>query len=263
MRYHNSAAANLTATSSRQEITSNGALNIKNNTMASEKNNEPEQTVVDNLNSHLTSAGEKVAGNKKIIFWCVGALCVVAAFVLSYLFIYKNPRLENSWSAYDKVQLMVQKGELASDTVAAREYAKVADNFTSTQAGEMAALSAAEAFYNIKKYDDAIKYLEKCDIDEPVLNTQAKVLLGDCYVNKKQYDKAIDAFQSAIKKAAGNPELVPLILIKEANVYDAQKKYDKALDCYTQIKQNFPSFSFDNGLSIDAYIERENARMGK
>lgn len=231
--------------------------------MASEKNNETEQTVVDNINSHLTTAGEKVAGNKKIIFWCVGGICVVAAFVLSYLFIYKNPRLENSWNAYNKVQLMEQKGELASDTVAAREYAKVADQYSSTQAGDVAALAAAEAYYNVKDYDAAIKYLDKANLKEPVLATQAMVMAGDCYVNKKQYDKAIDAFQSAIKKAEGNPEIVPMILIKEANVYDAQKKYDKALDCYTQIKQSYPRFSLDNGLSIDAYIERARARAGK
>lgn len=231
--------------------------------MASEKNNETEQTVVDNINSHLTTAGEKVAGNKKIIFWCVGGICVVAAFVLSYLFIYKNPRLENSWNAYNKVQLMEQKGELASDTVAAREYAKVADQYSSTQAGDVAALAAAEAYYNVKDYDAAIKYLDKANLKEPVLATQAMVMTGDCYVNKKQYDKAIDAFQSAIKKAEGNPEIVPMILIKEANVYDAQKKYDKALDCYTQIKQSYPRFSLDNGLSIDAYIERARARAGK
>ena len=231
--------------------------------MASEKNNETEQTVVDNINSHLTTAGEKVAGNKKIIFWCVGGICVVAAFVLSYLFIYKNPRLENSWNAYNKVQLMEQKGELASDTVAARDYAKVADQYSSTQAGDVAALAAAEAYYNVKDYDAAIKYLDKANLKEPVLATQAMVMAGDCYVNKKQYDKAIDAFQSAIKKAEGNPEIVPMILIKEANVYDAQKKYDKALDCYTQIKQSYPRFSLDNGLSIDAYIERARARAGK
>lgn len=158
---------------------------------------------------------------------------------------------------------MEQKGELASDTVAAREYAKVADQYSSTQAGDVAALAAAEAYYNVKDYDAAIKYLDKANLKEPVLATQAMVMAGDCYVNKKQYDKAIDAFQSAIKKAEGNPEIVPMILIKEANVYDAQKKYDKALDCYTQIKQSYPRFSLDNGLSIDAYIERARARAGK
>ena len=230
--------------------------------MASNKNRE-ETTVVENLDSHLTKAGQRVANNKKIIYICVGVIAVVAAFVLSYLFIYRNPRLQNSWAAYNKVLLMQTKGELANDSVAAQEYQKVATNFSSTPAGNVAALSAAEAYYNVKNYDAAIKLLEKIDLSEPSLESQSRALLGDSYVNKKQYDKAIEAFNEAIKIADGNPELVPGYLIKEANIYNAQKKYDQSLACYEQIKSEYPRYTLSNGLDMDFYIEREKAFAGK
>ena len=231
--------------------------------MASEKKNHQDQNIVENLNTHLTSAGEKVANNKKVIYIGVGVVAVVAAFVLSYLFIFRNPRLENSWSAYNQVFMQQQKQELANDTAVAKAYQKVADQFESTDAGNMAALSAALAFYNTKNYDAAIKYLNKADFSEPALQTQAKTLLGDCYVNKKDYNKALDCYQNAISVADGNPEQVPFILSKEANVYDAQKQYDKALGCYEQIKSDYPDYSFSNGLTIDYYIERVKALAGK
>ena len=50
---------------------------------------------------------------------------------------------------------------------------------------------------------------------------------------------------------------------KQANVYDAQKKYKEALGCFKQIKQAFPNFRFGNGMSVDAYIAREEARIGQ
>lgn len=231
--------------------------------MASKKHNEEESTVIMNLNDNLTKAGERVANNKKIIYIGVGVVAVVAAFVLSYLFIYRNPRLQNSWAAYNKVLLMQTKGELANDSVAAQEYQKVATNFSSTPAGNVAALSAAEAYYNVKNYDAAIKLLEKIDLSEPSLESQSRALLGDCYVNKKQYDKAIEAFNEAIKIADGNPELVPGYLIKEANIYNAQKKYDQSLACYEQIKSEYPRYTLSNGLDMDFYIEREKAFAGK
>lgn len=232
--------------------------------MASDKNKKKDQNVVENLNTHLTSAGEKVANNKKIIYIGVGVIAVVAAFVLSYLFIFRNPRIENSWNAYDKVLLQQQKQELANDTAVAQAYQKVADQYGSSDAGQVAKLSAAVAFYDAKKYDDAIKYLEKCDLSEPTLKTQAKVLLGDCYVNKKNYSKALSAYEDAIKIADGNPEVVPFTLMKEANVYDAQKQYAKALECYEQIKSDYPNYSLNyNGLTIDYFIEREKALAGK
>lgn len=231
--------------------------------MASKKNREDEATVIENLNSNLTKAGEKVANNKKVIYIIAGAVAVVAAFVLSYLFIFRNPRLQNSWEAYNKVLLMQQKGELANDTLAAKEYQKVFDTFSSTPAGNVAALAAAEAYYNVKNYDAAIKLLEKLDLSEPNLQSQSRALLGDCYVNKKQYDKAIQAFDEAIKIADRNPELVPGYLIKEANIYNAQKKYDKSLACYEQIQKEYPTYTFNNGLDIEFYIEREKAYAGK
>lgn len=231
--------------------------------MASKKNREEEATVIENLNSNLTKAGEKVANNKKVIYIIAGAVAVVAAFVLSYLFIFRNPRLQNSWEAYNKVLLMQQKGELANDTLVAKEYQKVFDTFSSTPAGNVAALAAAEAYYNVKNYDAAIKLLEKLDLSEPNLQSQSRALLGDCYVNKKQYDKAIQAFDEAIKIADRNPELVPGYLIKEANIYNAQKKYDKSLACYEQIQKEYPTYSFNNGLDIEFYIEREKAYAGK
>ena len=239
--------------------------------MASNKNKEERASVVENLDSHLTKAGQKVANNKKLIYICVGVLACVVAFVLSYLFIYRNPRLQNSWEAYNKVVLMQQKDMTANDSIIADQYQKVATNFSGTPAGNVAALAAAEAYYNVKNYDAAIKMLTKMDLSEPVLESQAQALLGDCYVNqeagkekgdaKGNYDKALSCFDKAIKIADGNPELVPLYLIKKANVYSHLGQYDKSLACYEEVRDKYPRYNFGNG--IDYYVEREKALAGK
>ena len=104
--------------------------------------------------------------------------------------------------------------------------------------------------------------LEKADVSEPILHANAIILKGDCYVNLKQYDKAIDAYKDAVRKGDKNEQIVPRALLKCANVYDEQKKYAQALECYEQIKNDYPSFQLGNA-TIDAYIEREKARLGK
>jgi tetratricopeptide (TPR) repeat protein len=223
------------------------------------KNEVEEQNAIDKLNTNLGEASEKIAQNKKVIFWAVGGLAVVAAFVLSYLFIYRNPQLNKAFEAYNQVEIKAE----GNDSVAAAEYKKVADEYGSNDAGNLAALSAAEAYYNQGKYKEAVKYLEDFSTSEPVLGANALALTGDCYVNLKQYDKALEYFNKAIKKADKNPQIVPRVLLKEANVYDEQKKYDKALECYQQIKDQYPSFQTGNGAGIDAYIAREQARLGK
>ena len=227
--------------------------------MASPKNNHQDETAIDRMNSHLTDASTKIAENKKIIFIAVGAICVVAAFTLSYLFIYKNPHVEKAFDAYN----VVETQPMLNDSVAAAQYMEVADNYGNDQAGKLAALSAGEALYNQGKYEEAANYLKKFSSNDDVLNANVQVLIGDCYVNLEKYDEALDYYNKAIRKAGGNPQIVPRVLLKEANVYDAQANYGKALECYQNLKANYPGFQFGNGVDVDAYIAREMARMAQ
>lgn len=226
--------------------------------MASHKDNRQEETAIDRMNSHLTDAGSKIADNKKIILIAVGIILVVAAFVLSYLFIYKNPHVEKAFEAYNGIET-----QALNDSTAAAQYMEVADNYSGDDAGKLAALSAGEALYNQGRYEEAASYLKKFSSKDDVLEANALVLTGDCYVNLENYDEALNYFQKAIRKAGGNPQIVPRVLLKEANVYDAQGNYGKALECYQQIKNNYPEFQLGNGMEMDAYIAREIARMGE
>lgn len=224
-----------------------------------QKNDVENQNAIDRLNDNLSAASEKVAANKKVIFWIVGIIAICAAFTLSYLFIYRNPRLNKAYEAYNEVEIKA----MGNDSIAAAEYSKVADSYSGNDAGKLAALSAAESYYNLGKYKEAAAQLEDFSSSEPVLEANAEVLCGDCYVNLKNYDKALDCYKKALSKADGNPQIAVRVLLKEANIYDAQKKYDKALECYETIKKDFPEFRPGNGVGIDAYIEREKARLGK
>ena len=225
--------------------------------MASQNQNPQDETTIDKVNTRLTEAGTKIADNRKYIFWGIGAVVVVAVFILCYLFFYRNPHTQKSYDAYNKVEISA-----VNDSVAAVQYKQVADKYKGDAAGNLAALSAGEALYNEGKYAEAAEYLKRFDSDDDVLNANALVLTGDCYVNLKKYDEALEYYQKAVKEADENPQIVPRTLLKEANI-DEQKKYDKALECYTTIKNDYPEFRLGNGVGIDAYIARENARLGK
>ena len=227
--------------------------------MASNNKEQNQESAIEKLNSNISSSAEKIAQNRKVIFWVIGGIAIVAAFILSYFFIYRNPRLNKAFEAYNQVEI----NAMGNDSIAAAEYVKVADKYSSTDAGNLAALSAAEAYYNSGKYNEAIKYLDKFSTSEDVLEANALVLKGDCYVNIKKYDDAISAYKKAISTAGDNSQIVPRVLLKSANVYDEQKKYSDALECYEKIKKDYPNFQLGNGTTVDAYIEREKARLGK
>ena len=214
---------------------------------------------VDRMNSRLTEAGDKIANNKKIIFIALGVILVVAAFTMSYLFIYRNPHMQKAFEAYNQVETQ----PILTDSVAAAQYIEVADNYKGDQAGKLAALSAGEALYNDGKYAEAADYLKRFSSGDDVLDANVLVLIGDCYVNLEKYDEALNYYGKAVKKADNNPQIVPRVLLKEANVFDAQGNYGKALDCYKEIKNNYPTFQLGNGMELDAYISREEARLAQ
>ncbi len=226
--------------------------------MASQNQQQQDENAIEKMNSQLTEAGTKIANNKSVITWAVAAIVIVAALIFGFIHFYHKPQNAKAFEAYNRVQTT----SLGNDSIAAEQYKAVADK-TSGAAGKLAALSAGEALYNEGKYEEAIKYLGKFSCDDAVLEANALVLTGDCYVNLKKYDDAITYFQKAVRKAEGNSQIVPRVLLKEANVFDEQKKYDKALECYQIIKKDYPEFRLGNGLDIDAYIAREQARLGK
>lgn len=228
--------------------------------MASNKNQTPEdENAIAQLNSQLTSAGERLANNKKIIYWVTGIILACGVLICGYLFIYRYPRLNKSAEAYNEVELKAQ----GNDSIAAAEYLKVGKKYGNTDSGKLAYLSAGESLYNLGKYKEAADCLEKFSSDDPVLDANAQVLLGDCYVNMKKYNEALGVYAKAISKADRNPQIVPRVLLKEVNIYEAQKKFDDAIQCLEEIKVDYPEFQLGNGMSMDAYIERLKARAGK
>lgn len=224
--------------------------------MASSNQTPGQNDSLDNLNNRLTNIGRSVETNKKAMGVALGGILLVAALTFAYLYLYSIPRANKAMEAYNKVEFTAP-----NDSAAAAAYKKVADEYGSTKGGKLAALSAAETLYSTGKYADAAKYLKEFDSDDDIINANAEMLLGDCYVNLNKLDDAVKAFKKALDEGEGNPQIAPRALLKLAVVYDSQKKYADALKCYESIKDEYPEFTLGNGLSIDSYIEREKARI--
>lgn len=226
--------------------------------MASKKQTPTEETTIDNLNNTLTSAGETIAKNSKKILWITGAVIIAALLVLGYIFFISKPKEEKALAAFNNVEVQA----LGNDSIATASYKQVADKYTGTDGGNLAALSAGEALYDQGKYEEAAKYLANFKTSDEVMMSNVLILLGDCNVNMKKYDDALSIYDKAISTADNNPEIVPRALDKKARVYDAQKKYDLALACYETIAKEYPNYQ-NGGYGAEAYAAREKARLGK
>ena len=130
----------------------------------------------------------------------------------------------------------------------------IADEYSSTKAGNLAAAYSGLSLYNLGKYDEAITYLKNFDADEEFISPAIIGTIGDCYVNMDKYEDGVGYFERAAKKA-DNDMLSPIYLKKAATVYEKLGNKKKALEMYQKIKDSYPK-SMSNQ-DIEKYIIRD------
>lgn len=227
--------------------------------MAELKNNSTEENKIEQLNENLTKAESAIEKNKKTVSIIIAAVIGIIALGACYFYFFHLPAADKAFDEYGKVEVANAQ---ANDTIKAEAYKKVADQHAGTDAGNLAALEAAEHYYDAGNYKAALTYLDKFSSSDDVLAANAQIMKGDCYVNLKKYPEAIKEFEAAAAAVANNTEIAPRALLKIATVYDAQNKFNEALSTYERIQNEFPQFTVA-GMDIKAYIEREKARLGK
>ena len=222
--------------------------------MAKKKNQET-RTKLEEINDSLSGIEQKFEQHKNIIYWSVMAVLIIALIIWAYFKFIYTPNLEkaNAELAKADTELIMKQDSVA----ALKAYEKVAKNY-SNEAGNVAKLKAATILYAQGQVKKALNYLEDYSPKGKIVAPSSQSLLGDCYVNTKQLDKAVAAYDKAIKLAGDNKAFLPSLMLKKANVLHSLKKYNEELDIYEEIENNY----YGPG-ALDAQIERAKALGAK
>jgi len=226
--------------------------------MAKEQNEEI-RTSIDNLNDHLTGIEQKVQNNQKLIMWFSVGAAIIVALIFIWIYGIRQPAINSANDAISQADTQLMLG---NDSIALAQYMQVADEH-GYDAGNRAALNAAILLYKEKRYQDAISYLERYDVKESVIGAASRSLEGDCHVNLKQYDKALDCFRQAVKTSDNNPAYTPYFMLKEATVLHAMKEYRQEADIYADIIRDYPLYGEQNRIDLERYQKRAEALAGQ
>lgn len=147
--------------------------------------------------------------------------------------------------------------EFTNDSIQLANYKEAAK--LGHKSGARAGLQVAIALYNDSLYTEAIDYLKKSSVKSSIVEAGRYSLMGDCYANLDNLDEALSCYNKAIKAADNNPQVVPFVLVKEANIYRAQKKYKAEYEAYERILKDYPSYVQGLQVDIKKYAERAKA----
>ncbi|MDE6207961.1 MAG: hypothetical protein K2M55_09145 [Muribaculaceae bacterium] len=214
------------------------------------ENNKPTAAELNNAEDIVA----RVQQNKKTVMWCLLTGGILVIIALAWILL--------SQSGSRKADELVGKADIEmNDSVATALYMDAAK--AGHRSGHRAAAMVAINLFNKGEYEQAIKYLDDADLDDAVAAPGVYALKGDCYANLDQLDKALGCFDKAISKADGNPEIVPFILIKKANIYRAQGNYSAEAKAYKTIIDDYPTYVATTRNDIRRFYERAAAQAAQ
>ena len=199
---------------------------------------------------------------KKAVIATVVAIVVIITGVVLYKTYVSGPKEIKASTAIAKGQQLFMADNyqqaLNGDSASFKGFAKLADEFSGTAAGNLANLYAGLCCAKLNKWEDAAKYIEKFDgADDQMISPAAEGALGNVYAHLNQLDKAVSHLKKAAEKADNN-SLSPTFLIQAGEILESQGKNDEALKLYQQVKDKyFNSMAYQ---TIDGYIERVSAK---
>lgn len=173
-------------------------------------------------------------------------LAVVVALIGAFAF-YKYNQSENNTAAqsemYQAVFFFEQDSlELALKGIPAKEIKglqEIADEYSGTQAGKLAAFYTGVIYLKQAKFQEAIDYLDKFDSNEGIMQARAWSLMGDAYTELEDNDNAITYYKKAADHKA-NEQLTPSYLMKLGLAYELKSDWKEAAATYDKVITEYP-----------------------
>ncbi len=197
--------------------------------------------------------------NRKMIFGILGAVIVLVVGGILYHSYVSLPREDEASTELAKSeQLMMQQ----QYDQALKGFQRVAADYGSTDAGNLANLYAGLSYFNLGKYTEAVTYLEKFSTKgDAMVSPTATAALANAYAQTGNVDKAISTLKKAADMADSkaddvNNSISPTFLLQAGKLLESQNKKDEALKLYQDIKKKYVNSSLVQSSEIDKYIER-------
>jgi tetratricopeptide (TPR) repeat protein len=218
------------------------------NVMIDEKDSATAE-VFSKLDETASKTEDWVAKNQKIIIGVVGAITLVTVGYFAYQKFVASPKQEEAANEMFVAQSNFEKATngVASDSLYKLAlngsegkfgFVKIADEYSGTDAGNLANYYAGVAYLNIGKYDEAIASLGKFSSNDIILSALAKGAIGDAYSQKNQPKEALDYYLKAAE-VNKNDFTTPRFLMKAGKVALALGNKADALKYFTDIEENF------------------------
>lgn len=215
------------------------------------------------IDEAVISSGNFLFKYQKQLIIAVAALIVIIGVYWAYKVFIVEPKTQDAQVALFKGEQYFQSGmdslALNGDGNGYIGFIGIISEYGSTKTGDLAKAYAGLSYARLGQYEQALSYLKDFSGGDDMVTPAVKGAIGDCLVNTGKAEDAISYFESAAKDA-DDALLSPIFYKKAAIVYRDLKKYDKVIDLFTKIKNNY--MASPEAAEADKYIAEANILKG-
>ena len=209
--------------------------------------------------------------NKKTIAYGVLAILVIVAGFFCYKEFISGPRETKASTAIARGQeyfgMEQYDKALNGDGAGYVGFVKIAADYSSTDAGNLANLYAGLSYAFLGKNQEAMKYLnEYSTAGDAMVSPAAVAARGNVYAKLGKLDDAVKDLKKAADMADSkakngkNMRLAPTFLLQACQILESQNKKAEAAEIYKNIKANYVNSMLVQSQEIDKYIERSTLK---
>lgn len=243
----------------------------------SDLNNETtvEETVVEESSTAKKAVDPSLQGiqlfyenNKKAVQYIGGGFLLLLVAVVYYKF-YHLPEQEKlasnemfwaqNYFEKDSFNIALNGGVAVMAPSGQKQmmgFLQIAEEYSSTKQGSLAHYCAGICLLRTGKYQDAIEHLKQFNGNDEIVAPIAIGAIGDCYMELKNTDDAINYYLKAADKSR-NSFTAPYYLKKAAFGYELKNQFAQSVEVYERIKKEY--YRSEEGKDADKEIARLKA----
>ena len=235
---------------------------VSSNKAEALENKSTTANVFNTLDEGSSKTQQWVEKNQNIILGLVGVISILVIGVFAYSKLITEPKESKAFNEMYFAQkkfdeaILIDNDSVYNIVLNGDELnlgmLDVIEEFSGTNAANLAHYYSGMMYLNMKDYQNSIKYLSKFSSNDILLSSLATGSIGDAFADLNQFQDAYDYYVKASK--GDNNYTTPLFLYKAGAIAMRLNKFKKAEEHFTSIKLDYPKSPEAN--NIDAFISK-------
>jgi len=229
--------------------------------MAKKRNSSEKEEVIVDVEEVYSKTEDFINDNQNHIITIVGVLVAIVVGFYAYNRVYLEPLDQEAHGQMFVAEQYFNKDSFELALNGDGNYLgfiDIADEYGSTTAGNLAHYYAGICYLRTGRFEDAISELETFSDGGEILGAVALGAIGDAHMELEDVDEALSFYEKAAT-ASENNFTSPVYLQKAGFAAEKVGSYDKAIDYYTQIEEDYPTST--EGRNAAKYIARAEANI--